>query len=125
MRSLDSIPSLAYKVPFKSIAQARVEMGQILQDLDPGGTTFLNSYGSISWPSRLVNWWCKIGRQQYFSGMHRSDTQSLDGRAETVSEINSVDFSVHSSLADDERGAEPTVGEMTRYYANVRVCQRW
>ena len=119
------MPSLAYKVPFKSIAQARVEMGQIIQDLDPGGTTFMNSYGSISWPSRLVNWWCRIGRQQYFSSMRRVDSQSFDGRAENVSEINSVDFSVQSSLVEDERVAEPTIGEISRYYANVRVCQRW
>lgn len=121
-----SLPSLAFKVPFKSIAQARVEMGQIVQDLDPGGTTFLNSYGSVSWPSRLVNWWCRTGRQNFFSSMNRGDTQSFDGRAENISEINSVDFSVQSSLGEEDRWkSEPTIGEISRYYANVRVCQRW
>ena len=133
--------AIALKIPFKYIACTRIEMGDILSKIDFRTDTLSDLSESISWPSRLVSWFCKTGRTTVTLTdptrlQERNDIESaideeslcessLEGSSLTGSQCivsgNSITNKVTILSRKDK---EDLPGAFGRYYSNVRVCRR-
>lgn len=92
-----SRPTAACRVPYRSVAAARSEMGRVALGED------------CHWPTRVVGWWSRVGKS------------FVPVAAPSVIPYSSSRLGQQEA---EEEGTGVSAGALVRHYSSVRVCVR-